>query len=445
MGKDKTETRGRSPGEKTASTTTAAGKRSRHNSDDNAAAAYAEAIATSKAKSKANKGRSDSAKRRIQEAMVALMKTQAEQKAEREAAALAAKLAKDPAAQMALADDLEGAGGGFYDEEWEQPPQDNVVSIDPRTAVNGAVRSGVILPGGVVAGGPGPQTFINGRPVVYLNPDGTVGNVKQAPKDPEVERIENLIKKLREEELEIEEEEEEERRREEEEEKAKAEREREKRSQSREREIRETIRAKEREEKSEEERFWRKRRGRREGIGKRGIKDAWHASPESNEKKDENKANDQQNNESKQNEEAAKDEKYSVHPKEYYDYQLAGVVVHTGSAEAGHYYSYIRDRVSGEWNEFNDSLIKSFDLKYLDNDCYGGKKKVKSSTNWGGDWEHDQDKIKNAYILVYDRKKYMEASHDEEEKEKKEEGDKKKNDAAALTPQPTADDSKEEQ
>ena len=60
------------------------------------------------------------------------MKTQAEQKAEREAAALAAKLAKDPAAQMALADDLEGAGGGFYDEEWEQPPQDNVVSIDPR-------------------------------------------------------------------------------------------------------------------------------------------------------------------------------------------------------------------------------------------------------------------------------------------------------------------------
>ena len=58
------------------SATVPAGKRSRHNSDDNAAAAYAEAIATSKAKSQANKGRSESAKRRIQEAMVALMKTQ---------------------------------------------------------------------------------------------------------------------------------------------------------------------------------------------------------------------------------------------------------------------------------------------------------------------------------------------------------------------------------
>ena len=129
----------------------------------------------------------------------------------------------------------------------------------------------------MVAGGPGPQKFVNGRPVVYLAPDGTVGNVKQAPKDPEVERIENLIKKLREEELEIEDEEEEERREAEEKEKS---REREKRSLSREREIRETIREKEKEEKKEEDRFWGKRRRRREEIGKRGIKDAWHASPE---------------------------------------------------------------------------------------------------------------------------------------------------------------------
>lgn len=30
-----------------------------------------------------------------------------------------------------------------------------------------------------------------------------------------------------------------------------------------------------------------------------------------------------------------------VRPKEYYEYKLAGVVVHIGTAEFGHYYSYI--------------------------------------------------------------------------------------------------------
>ncbi len=30
-----------------------------------------------------------------------------------------------------------------------------------------------------------------------------------------------------------------------------------------------------------------------------------------------------------------------VHPKDHYEYKLAGVVVHTGTADFGHYYSYI--------------------------------------------------------------------------------------------------------
>eukprot|EP00351_Strombidinopsis_sp_SopsisLIS2011_P000390 CAMPEP_0116870356 /NCGR_PEP_ID=MMETSP0463-20121206/235_1 /TAXON_ID=181622 /ORGANISM="Strombidinopsis sp, Strain SopsisLIS2011" /LENGTH=101 /DNA_ID=CAMNT_0004506753 /DNA_START=3197 /DNA_END=3502 /DNA_ORIENTATION=- len=31
------------------------------------------------------------------------------------------------------------------------------------------------------------------------------------------------------------------------------------------------------------------------------------------------------------------------YPKEYYQYTLTGIVVHTGSAETGHYYSFIKD------------------------------------------------------------------------------------------------------
>merc|ERR550525_993243 len=140
-------------------------------------------------------------------------------------------------------------------------------------------------------------------------------------------------------------------------------------------------------------------------------------------------------------------EKYSVHLKEYYEYELKGIVVHTGSAEAGHYYSYIKDRVTGEWNEFNDSLIKTFDVKFLDNDCFGGKKKWKSSQNWGTEWEHDQEKIKNAYILVYDRKEYQAPLHPEDIKKMEEEEAKKKAAQTVGTPEAkqSENESKQEQ
>ena len=29
------------------------------------------------------------------------------------------------------------------------------------------------------------------------------------------------------------------------------------------------------------------------------------------------------------------------YPKEYYEYKLTGIVVHTGTADSGHYYSFI--------------------------------------------------------------------------------------------------------
>lgn len=44
-----------------------------------------------------------------------------------------------------------------------------------------------------------------------------------------------------------------------------------------------------------------------------------------------------------------------------YLYELKGIIVHTGTAQAGHYISYIKDPVhTKKWYEFNDSVISSF-------------------------------------------------------------------------------------
>ena len=52
-------------------------------------------------------------------------------------------------------------------------------------------------------------------------------------------------------------------------------------------------------------------------------------------------------------------------PEGYYDYQLSGVLVHSGNADAGHYYSYIKEtegKNSGKWFEFNDTNVKNFNV-----------------------------------------------------------------------------------
>lgn len=40
-----------------------------------------------------------------------------------------------------------------------------------------------------------------------------------------------------------------------------------------------------------------------------------------------------------------------MHQKEYYEYRLAGVVVHIGAAEYGHYYSYIDTQKEYQWKQ----------------------------------------------------------------------------------------------
>jgi len=63
-----------------------------------------------------------------------------------------------------------------------------------------------------------------------------------------------------------------------------------------------------------------------------------------------------------------------------YWYNLIGVVVHTGTAEGGHYYSFIRNRSDpqqDQWFLFNDAEVKPFDPSQIASECFGGEMTVR--------------------------------------------------------------------
>lgn len=63
-----------------------------------------------------------------------------------------------------------------------------------------------------------------------------------------------------------------------------------------------------------------------------------------------------------------------------YEYDLIGVTVHTGTADGGHYYSFIKDRTSStkdKWFLFNDAEVKPFDPNQIAAECFGGEMTVR--------------------------------------------------------------------
>jgi len=58
---------------------------------------------------------------------------------------------------------------------------------------------------------------------------------------------------------------------------------------------------------------------------------------------------------------------------EEFEYDLVGIVIHMGGAEAGHYLSYA---VSPKgWLEFNDSCVTEFDFERLvEEKCFGTRR-----------------------------------------------------------------------
>lgn len=75
-------------------------------------------------------------------------------------------------------------------------------------------------------------------------------------------------------------------------------------------------------------------------------------------------------------------------------YELVGMVVHTGQASAGHYYSFIKDRRGstmsnesyGKWFKFNDTAVDEFEMsdEAIATECFGGRYKAKNTDSSNG-------------------------------------------------------------
>lgn len=139
------------------------------------------------------------------------------------------------------------------------------------------------------------------------------------------------------------------------------------------------------------------------------------------------------------NEETQEDQ--PKYPLDLYDYRLSGVLVHSGYAEGGHYYSFIKDREDEEgkdkWYEFNDEIVKEFDKSELESECFGGDEK------WNDMMGHsiyykNSEKHRNAYVLFYERISEHEIpysdSEDESEPNKPEEKEDKDNAGSSDIP-----------
>ena len=83
-------------------------------------------------------------------------------------------------------------------------------------------------------------------------------------------------------------------------------------------------------------------------------------------------------------------------------FELVGVLVHSGTAESGHYYSYARERPrskdSDVWVEFNDDNVSSWDPANMEHACFGGvdfRAPFDASAVYDKSW--------SAYMLFYQR------------------------------------------
>ncbi|KYK55829.1 hypothetical protein DCS_07793 [Drechmeria coniospora] len=94
-------------------------------------------------------------------------------------------------------------------------------------------------------------------------------------------------------------------------------------------------------------------------------------------------------------------------------FELVGVLVHAGTAESGHYYSYIRERplpaTESGWVEFNDDVVTMWDPSLMASAAFGGPDNSRSLHETNG---VIYDKSYSAYMLFYQRSSSLQAERE---------------------------------
>ena len=104
---------------------------------------------------------------------------------------------------------------------------------------------------------------------------------------------------------------------------------------------------------------------------------------------------------------AKKKEEVETNINPSYDYELIGVTVHTGTADGGHYYAFIRDRYGpnkDKWYSFNDAEVKPFDPNQIAAECFGGEMNSRTYDQVTDKFmDLSIEKTNSAYMLFYER------------------------------------------
>uniref|UniRef100_K3X8D4 USP domain-containing protein n=1 Tax=Globisporangium ultimum (strain ATCC 200006 / CBS 805.95 / DAOM BR144) TaxID=431595 RepID=K3X8D4_GLOUD len=83
-----------------------------------------------------------------------------------------------------------------------------------------------------------------------------------------------------------------------------------------------------------------------------------------------------------------------------FEYRLKGILVHSGVAQGGHYYSFIYDQESEKWFKFDDEDVSPFDPANIEAECFGG---VQRRSWHGSSNAMEMEVFSNALMLFYEK------------------------------------------